>query len=375
MTTFARTDRSVLGRWWWTVDRWTLAAVIGLMLSGVILIMAASPPVAERIGADAFHFVRRHFVFLLPAVGLLLSVSLLSPRGVRRVAVFVFVVSVAMLVLTPIVGNEIKGARRWISIGAFSLQASEFVKPAFAVVAAWLFAEAKRKPGFPGAWVSAFLAVMVVALLIWQPDFGMAVTLVTIWGGQLFLAGLPLIFVVGLGLLAVGGVVGAYLMLPHVTERIDSFLNPESADTYQVDTAIRAFEAGGLFGRGPGEGVVKSILPDAHSDFIFAVAGEEFGLLACLLLLGLFAFVSLRGFVRMSVEKDLFVMLAVAGLLIQFTVQAIINMGVSLHLLPSKGMTLPFISYGGSSLLSVALAMGMMLALTRRRPEHGRIGA
>lgn len=375
MTTFARTDRSVLGRWWWTVDRWTLAAVIGLMLSGVILIMAASPPVAERIGADAFHFVRRHFVFLLPALGLLLAVSLLSPRGVRRVAVFVFVVSVVLLVLTPIVGNEIKGARRWISIGAFSLQASEFVKPAFAVVAAWLFAEAKRKPGFPGAWVSAFLAVVVVALLIWQPDFGMAVTVVTIWGGQLFLAGLPLIFVVGLGLLAVGGVVGAYLMLPHVTERIDGFLNPESADTYQVDTAIRAFEAGGLFGRGPGEGVVKSILPDAHSDFIFAVAGEEFGLLACLLLLGLFAFVSLRGFLRMSVEKDLFVMLAVAGLLIQFTVQAIINMGVSLHLLPSKGMTLPFISYGGSSLLSVALAMGMMLALTRRRPEHGRIGA
>jgi cell division protein FtsW len=371
MTTFARTDRSVLGRWWWTVDRWTLAAVIMLMLSGVVLIMAASPPVAERIGADAFHFVRRHFVFLVPAVGLLLGVSLLSPRGVRRAAVMIFVLSVAMLVLTPIIGNEIKGARRWISIGAFSLQASEFVKPAFAVVAAWLFAEAKRTPGFPGYWVSAFLAAMVVALLIWQPDFGMTVTVVTIWGGQLFLAGLPLIFVVGMSVLGVAGLAAGYFFLPHVTERIDSFLNPASGDNYQIDTAIRAFESGGVLGRGPGEGIVKDVLPDAHSDFIFAVAGEEFGLLACLLLLGVFAFIALRGFNRMTQEKDLFVMLAVAGLLIQFSMQAIVNMAVSLRLAPSTGMTLPFVSYGGSSLISVAFGMGMMLALTRRRPEHG----
>ena len=371
MTTFARTDRSVLGRWWWTVDRWTLAAVILLMLSGVVLIMAASPPVAERIGADAFHFVRRHFVFLVPAVGLLLGISLLSPRGVRRAAVMIFVLSVAMLVVTPIIGNEIKGARRWISIGAFSLQASEFVKPAFAVVAAWLFAEAKRTPGFPGYWVSAFLAAMVVALLIWQPDFGMTVTVVTIWGGQLFLAGLPLIFVVGMSVLGVAGIAAGYFFLPHVTERIDSFLNPASGDNYQIDTAIRAFESGGVLGRGPGEGIVKDVLPDAHSDFIFAVAGEEFGLLACLLLLGVFAFIALRGFNRMTQEKDLFVMLAVAGLLIQFSMQAIVNMAVSLRLVPSTGMTLPFVSYGGSSLISVALGMGMMLALTRRRPEHG----
>ena len=371
MTTFARTDRSVLGRWWWTVDRWTLAAVILLMLSGVVLIMAASPPVAERIGADAFHFVRRHFVFLVPAVGLLLGISLLSPRGVRRAAVMIFVLSVAMLVVTPIIGNEIKGARRWISIGAFSLQASEFVKPAFAVVAAWLFAEAKRTPGFPGYWVSAFLAAMVVALLIWQPDFGMTVTVVTIWGGQLFLAGLPLIFVVGMSVLGVAGIAAGYFFLPHVTERIDSFLNPASGDNYQIDTAIRAFESGGVLGRGPGEGIVKDVLPDAHSDFIFAVAGEEFGLLACLLLLGVFAFIALRGFNRMTQEKDLFVMLAVAGLLIQFSMQAIVNMAVSLRPVPSTGMTLPFVSYGGSSLISVALGMGMMLALTRRRPEHG----
>lgn len=372
MTTFARTDRSVLGRWWWTIDRWTLAALITLLLSGVVLIMAASPPVADRIGADAFHFVRRHFVFLVPAIAVMLAMSLLGPQGVRRVAVLILIVSIGLLVVTPLVGSEIKGARRWISFGSFSLQVSEFVKPALAVVAAWLFAEAKRSPGFPGYWVSAILAAIVVALLVWQPDFGMAATVVTIWGGQLFLAGLPLIFVVGLVGLGAAGMIAGYTLLPHVRDRIDRFLDPASGDSYQVDTAMRAFESGGVLGRGPGEGVVKDVLPDAHSDFIFAVAGEEFGLVACLLLLALFAFIALRGFTRLSGERDLFVMLAVAGLLIQFTMQAIVNMGVSLQLLPATGMTLPFVSYGGSSLLGMAIGMGMMLALTRRRPERGR---
>ncbi len=373
MTTFARTDRSVLGRWWWTIDRWTLAALIALLLSGVVLIMAASPSVADRIGADAFHFVRRHFVFLVPAVVVMLAMSLLGLQGVRRVAVLILIVSIGLLVVTPLVDSEIKGARRWISFGAFSLQVSEFVKPALAVVAAWLIAEAKRSSGFPGYWVSAILAVVVVALLVWQPDFGMAATVVAIWGGQLFLAGLPLIFVMGLVGLGVAGVAAGYTLLPHVRDRIDRFLDPASGDSYQVDTAMRAFESGGVLGRGPGEGVVKDVLPDAHSDFIFAVAGEEFGLLACLLLLGLFAFIALRGFARLSVERDLFIMLAVVGLLIQFTMQAIVNMGVSLQLVPATGMTLPFVSYGGSSLLGMAIGMGMLLALTRRRPERGRL--
>ncbi|MBC6441341.1 MAG: cell division protein FtsW [Rhodospirillales bacterium] len=372
MTSFARTDRSVLGRWWWTIDRWTLAVLIALLLSGVMLIMAASPPVADRIGADAFHFVRRHFLFLALAVIAMFAMSLLGPRGVRRVAVLMLAVSIGLLMITPLVGAEIKGARRWISLGMFSLQASEFVKPALAVVVAWLFAEAKSNPGFPGYWVSAGLAALVVGVLVWQPDFGMAATVVTIWSGQLFLAGLPWIFVFAIIAMVVAGFVAGYSFMPHVRDRIDRFLDPASGDSYQIDTAMRAFESGGVLGRGPGEGVVKDVLPDAHSDFIFAVAGEEFGLLACLLLLAFFAFVALRGFYRMANERDLFVMLAVAGLLIQFTMQAIVNMGVSLHLLPSTGMTLPFVSYGGSSLLGMAIGMGMMLALTRRRPEHGR---
>jgi cell division protein FtsW len=372
MTTFARTDRSLLGRWWWTVDRWTLAALVILMLCGVVLIMAASPPVADRIGADSFFFVRRQFVFIPMALAVVCAVSLLSPRGVRRLAVILFVLSVVLLVLTPILGAEIKGARRWIALPGFSLQASEFIKPAFAVVVAWMFAEQRTRPGFPGVPIAIFLFALVVGLLILQPDFGMAATVTAIWGGQFFLAGIPLVLVAGIGVATVVGVVAGYSFLPHVAERIDRFVDPSSGDSFQVTTAIRAFESGGIFGRGPGEGIVKDILPDAHSDFIFAVAGEEFGLIVCLFLVALFAFIALRGLVRLMGEKDLFVLLSVSGLLIQFGAQAVVNMGVTLRLVPSTGMTLPFVSYGGSSMLAIALAMGMVLALTRRRPEHGR---
>ena len=372
MTTFARTDRSLLGRWWWTVDRWTLAALVILMLCGVILIMAASPPVADRIGADSFYFVRRQFIFLPIALAVLMAVSLLSPRGVRRLAVIVFGISVVLLALTLFIGADIKGSRRWISLPGFSLQASEFVKPAFAVVVAWMFAEQRTRPGFPGDLVALCLFIMVVSLIVLQPDFGMAATVTAIWGGQFFLAGMPLILVAGVAGIVVVGLIAGYTFLPHVADRIDRFLDPASGDSFQVNTALRAFESGGVFGRGPGEGVVKDVLPDAHSDFIFAVAGEEFGLLVCLLIVALFAFVALRGLIRLMAEKDLFVLLAVAGLLIQFGAQAVVNMGVTLRLVPSTGMTLPFMSYGGSSLVAIAIAMGMVLALTRRRPEHGR---
>lgn len=372
MTAFARTDRSLLGRWWWTVDRWSLAVLVLLLLAGVVLVMAASPPVAERIGVPGFHFVTRHFLFLLPALGTMLALSLLEPVGVRRAALALLALSILLLLATPLMGPEIKGARRWISLGSFSLQASEFVKPALAVVAAWLFAEARRRPGFPGYWLSAVLAAGVLALLVWQPDFGMAATVAAIWGGQLFLAGLPLPLVGAAAAAAIAGLGAGYALMPHVRDRIDRFLDPKSGDSYQVDTAMRAFESGGLLGRGPGEGAVKNHLPDAHSDFIFAVAGEEFGLIACLLLVAAFAFVALRGMARAGRAGDLFAMLAVAGLAIQFAMQAAVNMGVSLQLLPATGMTLPLVSYGGSALLGMAVAMGMMLALTRRRPGHGR---
>lgn len=369
--TFNRTDNSVLGRWWWTVDRWLLAATALLVIMGIILNMAAGPAAAERIGADPFHFVRRQMVFLPIAAVLLFGVSLLSPLWVRRVAVVGFVGAIVMLVATLVGGTEIKGSTRWIYVAGVSLQPSEFLKPTFAVVAAWMFSEGRMKPAFPGFRIAIALYVMVAGLLVVQPDVGQTVVISAMWATQFFLAGLSMFWVILVVALGLAGVVGAYFLFSHVQSRVDRFLNPESGDTYQIDTALQAFRDGGVFGRGPGEGTVKAQLPDAHTDFIFAVAGEEFGVLLCLLLVGMFAFVVLRGMARTQHEDSLFVVIATGGLLAQVGLQAIINMASSLHMMPTKGMTLPFISYGGSSLLGLALGMGMVLALTRRRAHGG----
>ncbi len=374
MISLARTDTSIVGRWWWTVDRWSLAALALLLAAGALLVMAASPAVAERIGLDSFHFVRRQSVYLVPAIVVMIGVSLMTPLNIRRIAVLGFVVVIAMMIATLVFGQEVKGAKRWLSIAGFVVQPSEFIKPFFAVVAAWMFAEHQRGQGFPGHIIAAFLLVIVIGLLVLQPDFGMTVVICAVWFAQFFMAGMPMTWIGALALVGLVGVASAYALLPHVASRIDRFLDPASGDSFQVDTALAAFRSGGLTGLGPGEGVVKSILPDAHTDFIFAVAGEEFGLLACLFLVALFAFVVLRGFARMLAERNAFVMLAAAGLLVQFGVQAIVNMGVNLRLMPAKGMTLPFISYGGSSMLALALGMGMVLALTRRRAGTGLIG-
>jgi cell division protein FtsW len=369
----ARTDTSILGRWWWTVDRWSLAA-LGLLIGfGAILIAAASPPVAERLGLDEFHFVRRHLVMLAPALAILFGCSLLSPAGVRRVSVLVLAAGILGLVATLLVGIEIKGATRWIHLPGMSLQPSEFVKPAFAVIAAWMFAQQKTRDDYPGYLIATALFLTILVLLLMQPDMGMAVVLTAIWGVQFFLAGLPVVLVIGLGTAAVGGMIGSYFLFDHVASRIDRFLDPSSGDSYQIDRSLEAFTNGGLWGTGPGEGTVKLHIPDAHADFIFAVAGEEFGLLLCLVLVALFAFIVLRGFVRVTAGGSLFVLLAAAGLLALFGIQALVNMGSTLHLIPTKGMTLPFVSYGGSSLLALAYGMGMMLALTRRRPGAGGV--
>jgi cell division protein FtsW len=368
MNGLSRTDTSLIGRWWWTVDRWMLAALLLLLGLGALMSLAASPAVAERLDLDGFHFVRRHLALLAPALAALLAASLLSPAGVRRLALLLLAVGLALMVATLVAGVEIKGARRWIAVAGLTVQPSEIVKPAFAVVAASLFA-AQRRHRVPGDTASIVVFVLVLALLALQPDFGMAFTVGAVWFAQYFLAGLPLVWVGALIAAGVGGLVGGYLAFDHVRSRIDSFLDPALGDTYQIDTSLSAFSSGGLFGRGPGEGVIKAHLPDAHSDFVFAVVGEEFGLVVCLVLVGLFAFVVLRGLARLLHEDDLFSVLAAAGLLTVFGLQALINMAVTLRLVPTKGMTLPFISYGGSSLLALALGMGMMLALTRRRPR------
>jgi cell division protein FtsW len=364
---FARTDQSLVAQWWWTVDRWSLAALFALIGFGSLMVMAASPAVAERIGADSLHFVKRYFAVLPLAVATMLLVSLQTPKTVRRIAAVGFVISLALLAYTFVDGVEIKGARRWINLPGFSLQPSEFVKPAFAVVAAWMFAEQRTNERFPGDAISIALYLVVLGVLVKQPDLGMAVVVSAVWLTQFFLAGLRLYWVTaGMGL-GVVGLAGAYLVFPHVASRIDRFFDPASGDGYQVSRSMEAFTNGGLWGRGPGEGTVKEYLPDAHADFVFAVAGEELGLVVCLAVIALFAFVVLRGFTRVLQENNLFIVLAATGLFVQFGLQAIINMASTLHLMPTKGMTLPFISYGGSSLLALGLGMGMALALTRRR--------
>lgn len=370
MSSFSRTDTSVLGRWWWTVDRWALVALILLIGIGAILIMAASPGAAARMGLDPFHFARHQFVFLAPAIVVMLLASVMTPIGVRRTAAIGFVIGLILLVATLLFGAELNGAKRWISVAGLTLQPSELIKPSFAVVAAWMFAEHKNNAAFPGHWVATLLFILVAGLLIFQPDIGMTFTVTAVWLVQLFLAGLSLLWIALGAVVLAGAIAAAYLLLPHVASRVDRFLDPASGDTYQVDTSLDAFRNGGLLGRGPGEGVVKNLLPDAHTDFIFAVAGEELGVFACLAIVGLFAFIVLRGFSRVVREANMFVVLAVAGLLTQFGLQALINMGVTVRLLPTKGMTLPFVSYGGSSLLATALGMGMMLALTRRHVSH-----
>jgi cell division protein FtsW len=368
-----RSETSILGRWWFTVDRWSLAAMWALIAIGAILALASTPPIAQRLGLDPFHFVRRQFAILPVAALILVMVSAMSPVWIRRLAVFGFVGSVALLCATFWVGVEIKGARRWINLGGFSLQPSEFVKPTLVVLTAWMFTRARRIETFPGDLLAALSLAVVVILLLLQPDLGMVVVVSAVWFAQYVLSGLRKSSVILFGAIAAGGSYLAYLAFPHVASRINRFLDRGSGDTFQIDRAQEAFQNGGLFGRGPGEGVVKQVLPDAHSDFVFAVAGEEFGVLACLIIVALFAFIVVRGLTRLLQENDLFILIAVGGLLMQFGLQAIINMGSTLQLLPTKGMTLPFISFGGSSLLAISLGMGMMLALSRRRFGGGEV--
>lgn len=371
MLSLARTNTSLVGQWWWTIDRWTLAALLLLILLGVLLIMAASPAVADQHHWSSFHFVKKHIVFLIPTFGILLGVSLLSLQQIKYFALGLFGISMVALLLTSFIGVEIKGACRWLDVGGISIQPSEFVKPAFAVVCAWMFSKQKDETFFPGNWIAIGLYLIVVAFLLLQPDLGMTALITVMWFSQFFLAGLPLFWIISATGCGVGGLVTAYFLFPHVSRRIDHFLNPEVSnkfgDRYQVTQSLEAFMNGGFIGQGPGEGTVKKHLPDAHADFIFAVAAEEFGMILCLLLVFIFSFIVLRSFFRLFNENNLFVVLAVTGLIVQFGLQAIINMASTLNLMPTKGMTLPFISYGGSSMLALAIGMGMVLGLTRRR--------
>ncbi|WP_281976859.1 putative lipid II flippase FtsW [Pseudorhizobium flavum] len=364
----SRADRGPLADWFWTIDRYFLAAFILLMGIGFMLSFAASPPVAERLGLDSFHFVERHAVFIVPSLMVMIGLSFMTPRQVRRAAIILLAVSLLMMVMALFFGVEVKGSRRWVSIGSFSIQPSEFMKPAFVVVCAWLFAEHARQPEIPGNLFAIILFGIVAALLVAQPDLGQTILTAVVWGGMFFMAGMPWLWIMVLGAVGIVGFASAYYMLPHVTGRIDRFLTGEG-DTFQVDTARDAIIRGDWFGQGPGEGIVKRIIPDSHTDFIFSVAAEEFGILFCMLLVLIFAFIVLRGLGHSFKERNDFARFAVAGLVLQIGIQSMINIGVNLELLPAKGMTLPLISYGGSSMIAICVTAGFILALTRHRPE------
>jgi cell division protein FtsW len=369
----SRAQRTPFGEWWWTVDRLTLAAIGALMLAGVVLSLAASPPVAGRLGLDPFYFVNRHILFLLPSIAVMLGVSFLNPRQVRWLSLLVFVVMMVLAAATPFFGPEIKGARRWLVLAGISIQPSEFIKPAFVVIVAWLFGESAKRPDMPANTFSLMLLAMVVALLVMQPDFGQTMLIALVWSALFFMAGMRVVWVFGIAGLAGVGLLSAYYTVPHVARRIQRFLDPASGDTFNIDIATESFMRGGWFGKGPGEGTVKRLLPESHTDFVFAVAAEEFGIALCLVIVVLFAFVVIRMLLRAMRNDDPFTRFAAAGLTILFASQSAINMAVNLHLIPAKGMTLPFISYGGSSMISLGYAMGMLLALTREQPRAAMI--
>lgn len=366
---FARSDRSPLGMWWWTVDRWMLGVAALLIAIGVALSFASSPAAAMRMNiGDPFHFAVRQCVFGAGAAVLLLSVSMLEVKTVRRAAFFIWLAAIAVMIALPLFGHNAKGATRWLEIGGFTLQPSEFMKPALVILVAWMFAEGQKGQGVPGVSIAFGLYFVSIALLLIQPDVGQSVLITVAFGAAFWMAGVPISWVMLLGGVAVAGLSSTYFLFPHVAARVHKFVSPDSADTHQVDRAAEAIRAGGLLGRGPGEGVMKRHVPDLHTDFIYSVGAEEYGLVFSLLLISLFALLVTRGLYRAMKLNDPFEQVAAAGLFVLVGQQAIINVAVNLNMIPTKGMTLPFISYGGSSMLAMGLTLGMALALTRRRP-------
>ena len=370
----ARDDRSVVTEWWFSVDRVLLVAVLALIGIGIILSLAASPAVATRKGLPPFYFVERHLVFAAAGVMLMLAVSLLDLRGIQTLAMVLLALMLGLMAVAIVHGIEVNGARRWIRFAGFSLQPSEIAKPAFAIAVAWLFSEARARPGAGMVPLAFALYAVVSALLLLQPDVGQWLLVSLVFGSLFFISGQPLLGAFALGGVGIGGLAAAYYAFPHVRGRFARFLDPASGDSFQTDRAIQSFAEGGFLGRGPGEGTIKSVLPDAHTDFIFAVVAEEYGALACLVLIALFAFIVGRALMRYRDRRDPFTHLAVNGLALLIALQAAINMAVNVGLVPAKGMTLPFISAGGSSMIAASLTVGMLLALGRRRADPRVVG-
>ncbi|MFK4809620.1 FtsW/RodA/SpoVE family cell cycle protein [Devosia sp. ZW T5_3] len=368
---FSRAEKTPLAEWWWSIDRELLGALILLMTCGMVLSFAASPPVAERIGLSPWFFIIRHAMFCLLALPVLIGTSLMNHRQARVAALVTLVVSLVLLWATLRFGTEVKGARRWISFAGQSVQPSEFVKPAFAVLGAWLFSESMVHKNVPGKILATMVMFSIVAALLLQPDIGQTALVLATWATLLFISGISWWIIFGLAAGAGGLLGGAYLLFPHVSRRIDTFLNPEGGgNTYQIDRALQSLLEGGWFGRGPGESIAKKLIPDAHADYVFSAAAGEFGIIFCMVLVTLIAFIVIRAMMGAQRQTSLFARLASSTLAIQFAMQSGINLAVNLNLIPPKGMTLPFVSYGGTSMIAIAFGMGLMLALTRTKPEE-----
>ncbi|HWQ86922.1 putative lipid II flippase FtsW [Brevundimonas sp.] len=374
---FSRNDQSPIAKWFWTVDRGLLAAALTLVALGVSLSFASSPAaiLADQSISDPFHYSWRMIVWASGGTVLMLLASLLSPRGVRRIALLALLGAIVVMAALPFIGNEVKGAARWVNLGPFSLQPSEFAKPSLIVFAAWMFSEAQKGQGVPGVSIAFGAWALTVGLLLIQPDIGQTLLITTTFMAVFFMAGVPLKWVAALAAAGMAGVVGLYFTFSHMRDRLSRFLSPETTDTHQIDRASEAIRAGGLVGRGVGEGVMKRSVPDLHTDFIYSVGAEEFGLVLSLAMISLYAFILIRGMRRAMKLTDPFEQTAAAGLFMLIGLQACINIAVNLNLIPTKGMTLPFISYGGSSMLAMGLTMGLALALTRRRPGAYEPGA
>jgi cell division protein FtsW len=366
---FPRSDRTRLGVWWWTTDHWLLGATVALIALGVLLQFGTSPAAAHRMNIPwPYHFSVRQCIFAAGGLVILIAVSMLSPRGVRRTAFFVYLASMAAMCALPLLGHAAKGATRWVEFSGFTLQPSEFMKPALVVLIAWMFAEGQKRNGVPGVTIAFILYGLAVALLLAEPDIGQTVLITVAFGACFWMAGLPMVWIAILGSLAVVGLGSTYFLFQHVATRVDGFLSHDGGDTQQVHRAAEAIAAGGAFGRGPGEGVMKLLIPDMHTDFAYSAAAEEYGLWMSLALIALFALLVVRGLFKAMKLSDPFEQVAAAGLFVLVGMQAFINVAVNLDLVPTKGMTLPFISYGGSSTLAMGLTLGLALALTRKRP-------
>ena len=364
----------IIVHWWHTVDRVSLAFVLGLFGIGVLLGLAASPPLAAKNGYMPLHYVNRQLVFGILAITVMFLFSMLSPKMLRRLGVIGFLLSFIALAFLPIFGTDFgKGSIRWYSLGFSSIQPSEFLKPFFVIITAWLISVSFEINGPPGKAISFLIAILVSKLLVIQPDFGQASLILASWGMIYFVAGAPLILLLIVAISIILSGIFAYSFSEHFARRIDGFLSAKIDPNTQIGYATNAIQEGGIFGVGVGEGIVKNILPDAHTDFIIAVAAEEYGLLFVLLIIFIYLTITIRCLFRLIKERNTFIRLAGTGLAVLFASQALINLGVAVRLLPAKGMTLPFISYGGSSLLAGGIALGMLLAFTRERAQ-GAIG-